>query len=258
VILWSPPASSTASHEVAAAELTEGYDRVILATGSTPPRHGWTALQPARWAPDAPALPGADQWNVYAPEDVLGGPLVCPPLTILGTGIGLELPHRVLVLDDTGDRQALVVADYLAEKRHPAQVVTAYPQIAHQTAGSFDLGFVYGSLRRRGVTFTTHSLVTEIDGDEVILTDVHTRETTRLENVDAVVLSLGNAANDGLSNELAALGVATTSIGDCQSPRRIFNAIWEGEHAGLAVWPPRPPSTAHRPARQHAELQPTG
>jgi 2,4-dienoyl-CoA reductase (NADPH2) len=208
-------------HEVAAAELLEGYDDLIIATGSTPLRHGWTALQPANWSPEAPALTGSDQWNVYTPEDVLNG--------------RAEVPNRVLVVDDTGDRQALVVAEYLAVNRHPVHVITAYPQIAHQTAGSFDLGFVVGSLKRRGVTFAPFTMLSEIDGDEVVVTDVHTGEKTRLEGVDAVVLSLGNAVNDGLSRELERLGVAATSIGDCQSPRRIFNAIWEGEHAGLAV-----------------------
>jgi 2,4-dienoyl-CoA reductase-like NADH-dependent reductase (Old Yellow Enzyme family)/thioredoxin reductase len=208
-------------HEVTADELADGFDNIIVATGSTPLRHGWTALQPANWAPETKPLPGADQWNVFSPEDILSGKI--------------DIPYRVLVLDDTGDRQSLVVADYLASNRHPVHVVTAYPQIAHQTAGSFDLGFVYGELRRRGVTFATHSMLTEIDGDEAVITDVHTREQTRLEGIDAVVISIGNIANDQLSRELEQRGITATSIGDCQSPRRIFNAIWEGEHAGLAV-----------------------
>lgn len=208
-------------HEAGAAELADGFDHIIVATGSTPLRHGWTALHPARWAPGADILPGADQWNVFTPQDILSG--------------SAEVPRRVLVLDDTGDRQSLVVADYLTAHRHPVHVVTAYPQIAHQTAGSFDLGFVYGDLRRRGVTFATHSMVTAIDGDEVVVTDIHTQERTRLEGIDAVVLSVGNAADDRLSRELDSMGVKASAIGDCQSPRRIFNAIWEGEHAGLAV-----------------------
>jgi 2,4-dienoyl-CoA reductase-like NADH-dependent reductase (Old Yellow Enzyme family) len=208
-------------HEVNSAELVDGYDDIILATGSTPLRHGWTAQQPARWAPDANVLPGSDQWNVFTPEDILSGKA--------------DVPHRVLLLDDTGDRQALVIADYLATNRHPVHVITAYPQLAHQTVGSFDLGFVYGGLRRRGVTFSPYTMLTEIDGDEVVVTDIHTQEQTRLQGIDAVVLSLGNAVNDQLARDLAALNITATSIGDCQSPRRIFNAIWEGEHAGLAV-----------------------
>jgi 2,4-dienoyl-CoA reductase (NADPH2) len=209
------------SHEAVASELVGGFDNVIVATGSTPLRHGWTALHPARWASDAAILPGADQWNVFTPQDILSG--------------SAEVPYRVLIVDDTGDRQPLVVADYLAARKHPVHIVSAYPQIAHQTAGSFDLGFIYGSLRRRGATFAPHTVLTEIDGDEVVLSDIHTQEQTRLAGIDAVVLSLGNAANDQLARELDNLGISATSIGDCQAPRRIFNAIWEGEHAGLGV-----------------------
>ncbi|WP_031470581.1 FAD-dependent oxidoreductase [Sciscionella sediminilitoris] len=208
-------------HEVQASELVDAFDEIIVATGSTPLRHGWTAAQPARWAPSADILPGSDQWNVFAPEDILSGKA--------------DIPNRVLVLDDTGDRQAFVVAEYLVQRRHPVHVVTGFQQIAHQTVGGMDHGFVYGALRKQGVIFTTNTMLTEINGDEVVLTDVHTQEQTRLDSVDAVVLSLGNVANDRLSRELEALGVAWRSVGDCQSPRRIFNAIWEGELAALAL-----------------------
>lgn len=67
--------------------------------------------------------------------------------------------------------------------------------------------------------------------DTVVLRDVWTGELSNRESVDAVVLSTGNAAQDGIFHELRGR-VPVTAIGDCVSPRRIFNAIWEGELAG--------------------------
>ncbi|QYB00227.1 FAD-dependent oxidoreductase (plasmid) [Rhodococcus sp. USK10] len=194
------------------------YDAVIVATGSVPVRHGWTSIDPARWSPAADPLPGSDQWNVFTPADVLSG--------------DADMPRSVLILDDTGDRHAFAVAEYLADRRHPVHVVTAFPQIGHLTTGSLDHGFVYGSLRRKGVTFQVNTSLREIDEDVAILADTHTGEITRRPDVDAVVLSIGNRADDTLARALEAAGLDVVAIGDCQSPRRIFNAIWEGEMAG--------------------------
>jgi 2,4-dienoyl-CoA reductase (NADPH2) len=195
-----------------------GFDAAIIATGSVPVRHGWSAIDPARWSPDAPALPGSDQWNVFTPDEVLSG--------------AADVPHSVLILDDTGDRQAFAVAEYLADRRHPVLVVTAFGQVGHLASGGLDHGFVFGSLRRKGVEFQPNTSLREIDGDVAVLVDIHTGVTTRREGVDAVVLSLGNRADDALARSLDGTAIDVVSIGDCQSPRRIFNAIWEGELAG--------------------------
>lgn len=207
-------------YEASAAELAREFDAVVAATGSVPVRHGWTAAHPARWAPSAAPLPGSDQWNVYTPFDILGG--------------GTDLPRRLLIIDDLGDRQAFVIAEYLAERRHDVRVVSAYPEVGHLVAWSHDLGFAYGALRQRGVTFRPNTEVTAIDGDQVTLTDVHNREESRLE-ADGVVLVLGNKADDTLARELGATGTEVLMVGDCQAPRRIFNAIWEGEMAGRSL-----------------------
>jgi 2,4-dienoyl-CoA reductase-like NADH-dependent reductase (Old Yellow Enzyme family) len=87
-------------HSPGEAELA-GFDSVIVATGSTPLRHGWTPLRPDRWA-GAP-LPGADLPHVYTLADVLGAP---QPL-VEG--------ERVVIYDSIGGRQAMVAADHLAE-----------------------------------------------------------------------------------------------------------------------------------------------
>ncbi|WP_216898480.1 FAD-dependent oxidoreductase [Nocardia alni] len=194
-----------------------GHDAVVIATGSTPIRHGWTARHPARWAPDAAALPGSDQWNVYTPAQILSG--------------REELPHRILIVDDTGDRHAFITAEYLTQHRHAVHVVSQYPQLGHAFADGHDLPFAFGQLRRAGVGFTPNVEVTAIEEDTVTLTDVYTGELSQLSDIDGVVFVLGNTANDGLAQELREMDVDLHVIGDAQAPRRIFNAIWEAETA---------------------------
>lgn len=81
------------------------------------------------------------------------------------------------------------------------------------------------------MTFTAGTEVTEIDGDTVTLKDVYTQELSTLADIDAIVLVLGNTANDSLARELDGSGVEVHVVGDAHAPRRIFNAIWEGEQA---------------------------
>lgn len=204
-------------HQATRHDLSGAYESVIIATGSIPTRHGWTARHPARWATDAAALPGSDQWNVYDPVQILSG--------------GKDLPYRILIVDDTGDRQPFVTAEYLTRRRHKVHVVSHYPQLGHAFADGHDLPFAFGQLRRAGVTFTPNVEVTAIDQDTVTLADVHTGERSRISEVDAVVLVLGNVANDSLARDLADTGLAVHLIGDALAPRRIFNAIWEAETA---------------------------
>ncbi|WP_020106791.1 FAD-dependent oxidoreductase [Nocardia sp. 348MFTsu5.1] len=207
-------------HRATADDLIGQFDAAVIATGSTPIRHGWTSRHPDRWVAGT-ALPGSDQWNVYSPAQILSG--------------HVDIPHRVLIVDDTGDRQAFVTAEYLVGRRHPVHIVSQYPQLGHAFADAHDLPFAFGQLRRAGVTFTAGTEVTEIDGDTVTLKDVHTQELSTLTDIDAVVLVLGNTANDSLARELEGSGVDVQLIGDAHAPRRIFNAIWEGEQAARSL-----------------------
>lgn len=207
------------THRVEVGELDSGYDEVIIATGSTPLRHGWSSLHPASWG-DGSIVPGADQWNVYSVNEVLSGKA--------------EIGPRVMIFDDTGARQPVVAAEYLADRRHDVTIVTRLPQVAPDMEASRDLQSTYRRVRGKGIRFVTDHEVASIVEDSVVLSDVWTGETTTHENVDAVVLSTGNAADDALFHDLKGK-TPVRAIGDCVSPRRIFNAIWEGELAGREI-----------------------
>jgi hypothetical protein len=208
-------------HRATVDDLIGHFDAVVVATGSAPARHGWTARHPERWSPRASRLPGSDQWNVYTPEDVLSG--------------NVDLPNRILIVDDTGDRQAFITAEYLTERRHAVHVVSQYPQLGHAFADGHDLPFAFGRLRRAGVTFTGSVEVTAIEADTVTLIDVHTGEKSQLTGVDGVVFALGNTVVDDLARELDGAEIDVHVVGDAQAPRRIFNAIAEADEAARRI-----------------------
>lgn len=197
--------------------LGEGFDAFVVATGSMPRTDGWTALHPLRWA-GGTGVPGTDQWNVFTAKDVLGDEV--------------EVPRSCLVLDDIGERHAVVVAEYLAERGHPVEIVTRLSHVAPGLAASRDIGSTHTRLRRMGVVFTPNHEIAAIEEDRVSLRDVHTKELVERDGVDAVVLVTGNRAEDSVLGELRAAGADVVGIGDCLAPRRIFNAVWEGELAG--------------------------
>ncbi|MFC6090101.1 FAD-dependent oxidoreductase [Saccharothrix lopnurensis] len=206
-------------HRVEAAELLSGYDEVVVATGSTPLKHGWSSLRPASWG-DGTTVPGVDQWNVHSIKEVLEG--------------RAEIGPRVMIFDDTGARQPLVAAEYLADRRHAVTLVTRLPQVSPDLEASRDLQSTYRRARRKGIRFITDHELAEVVEDTVVLRDVWTDELVPHEDVDAVVLSTGNRADDALFHALKG-SVPVRAVGDCVSPRRVFNAIWEGELAGRDI-----------------------
>ena len=204
--------------------LTEaGYDAVIVATGATQLKHGWSPLQPARW--DGPEMAGAGQTWVYSCGEVLG--LTQP----LRDGKATGKAGRAVVVDTLGARQGVLTAEYLASAGWQVQFVTQLGQAAPNLAASRDWGKVYGSLRRLGVVFTTDHDLTSIGEHSVSFLDVFTKEPKTIAEVDALVLVNGAAAQNRLFHELrsARKDLEVHLIGDALAPRRINDAIFEAE-----------------------------
>ena len=200
----------------------EEFESIVIATGATGLKHGWTPLHPARW--NGPKLPGADQHNVWSYDEVLRD------MPVLGPGI--------VLLDGMGGRQGAVVAEYLARLGHQVEFVTQLGQASPDLAASRDWGKVHGMLRRLGVRFTVDSELVSIEGQTVHVRDIYTGERTLRTDVNDVVLVLGAAASDELFHALEprrAEGLHLQLIGDALAPRRASDAIREGEAAARAV-----------------------
>lgn len=206
-----------------------GYDGVIVATGSTPLKHGWSPLQPARW--DGPDMEGSHQPWVYSCAQVLG---VAQPLRE-GRANGQQ--RRAVLVDTLGARQGVLCAEYLARAGWQVQFVTQLGQPAPNLAASRDWGKAYGMLRRLGVTFTTDHDLRAIGEHSVTLLDVFTRTSREIDNIEALVLLNGARAEDGLFHalrrDLPQLEVHL--IGDAVAPRRINDAIFEAELVARSI-----------------------
>ena len=81
------------------------------------------------------------------------------------------------------------------------------------------------------------TLVFSLDGvdREYELWLPYTDEVEVREPVDSVVLVTGGKAEDSLYYGLKEAGVEVRAVGDCVSPRRVFNAIWEAELAAREI-----------------------
>lgn len=190
------------------------FDAVVVATGSRALDHGLTMLEPDRWEHDR--VPGTELDHVRTYHEWLDRPAVDP-----GT--------PVLVFDAMGGRQGAVVAEALAQRRAQVVFATQLGQASPELASSRDWGKVHGLLRRLGVRFVVDHKLDRITPDEAVLTDVYTGET---QAVDAalVVLVVGAAAEDRLFHALAGDGRRDLHlIGDAMAPRRVSDAIREGE-----------------------------
>jgi NADPH-dependent 2,4-dienoyl-CoA reductase/sulfur reductase-like enzyme len=200
---------------------TDGFDHVVLSTGSDYLKTGISAVDPYRWGGDE--IEGVDQFNVFTVDEAL-------------RARRQDIPHRVMIFDDTGTRDPMIVAEQLARANHPVEFVTRLNQVGPDLAGTRDQGPFYSRLRKLGVTFRTRLVIDKIDGDEVTLRDLDTGDTELCEGVDAVVLCTGKAARTGLQRAFEAAGRSDFSVvGDALAPRRFFNAVWEAENAARAI-----------------------
>jgi 2,4-dienoyl-CoA reductase-like NADH-dependent reductase (Old Yellow Enzyme family) len=192
-------------------ELTD-FDEVVVAAGSSGLKHGWTMLKPEKWA--GPALPGADSPNVYSYTEVLD--------------TNPELGQKVIIFDIMGGRQGAVITEIIARQGATVHFVTQLGQPSPDLASSRDWGKVHGMLKRLGVIFHVDKELVSISEDRVTLRDLYTNEETTEIQVSATVMVQGSAANDQLYHELSALKPCHL-IGDAMAPRRVNDAINEGE-----------------------------
>ncbi|MBF6095662.1 FAD-dependent oxidoreductase [Nocardia cyriacigeorgica] len=200
--------------EVDAAFARSGdFDRVILATGATASRSGFSSANPL-----VDSLPGADQAHVLTPWDVL----------LQRRAIG----ERVLVLDDDGTRYAAGVTEFLLDLGCQVELVTPMNSLWPATMGTQDMGTLYGRTLSKGLRHRLTSWCTEIGPDSADIVHLFTGEVHRLTGIDTVVLATSRTADDTLYRALTAAGTRAQRIGDCLAPRKLDHAIYEGELAG--------------------------
>ena len=196
-------------------------DAVVCATGSTWDRTGFSAARP-----DRQMMPGADQDHV----------LDVATATLAALDDPEALGAKVLILDDTGTYLPLGLAEVLGEGGVEVEVLSRFPVIGDQLAGTQDLPWLLPRLARLDVRLSPNHFIESIDGHTVDVYETLTRRHRQLDDIDTVVLSMLRTPNDALFRELQAAGtIPTHCIGDAVAPRSVAEAIYEGEKLARAL-----------------------
>lgn len=182
----------------------ERPDTVVVATGSTPRRQA--------------RFPGAE--GAFTPWDVLAG--------------RLDGKRHVLVVDQSGYYQGSDCAEYLTSKGIKVSFVTAAPTL-FAGAPMNDAPVLMSALKGKEITYYVNTSVLQVRGKSVELSEsVNGRQFT-LEDVDAIVLSVGADPVDGLYRSLQGRVKEVYRVGDCVAPRGIEHATFEGHKTGRSI-----------------------
>jgi len=196
------------THASADMILGQGADAVALATGALPLKTGYSSERP-----HVTTLPGVEQDNVLTVSDIFEArvPTIGP---------------RVLIIDEFGEDEAVITAEYLSDRGSEVEIVTRLPFVGMKV-DSLSFESLMERLIERKVALSSWICVTDIEGKLVTGEHKYSKEIWQRE-VDTVVLVMGKRANDTLYSELNGRIKALHRVGDCLAPRKISDAIYEG------------------------------
>lgn len=193
-------------------EFAEGFDSVVIATGSAPDMTGFTTKRPA-----VESIPGADANHVLNSWDVIEGSAPIGP--------------NVVVVDDDPHGHAVNIAERLAIAGHSVTLVSRTPTVGF-AGGIANQEPTYRRLYGAGVRILQNTWVDEISEDHVELSNIYTGQSSGTCAADTVVMATGNTVVDDLYHLLRATRphIDLHRVGDCLAPRKLDDAIWDGDN----------------------------
>ena len=190
-------------------------DAVIVATGSEPDKTGFI---PA--CPDVEKIPGVDEDYVVTVRDVLNE--------------RVEIGENIVIIDWLSDLQAAGTAELLLGQGKKVEIITYLPYVGVNIVVTTS-GPLFQKLFAKGLILTPYTVVKEISDHSVIVYNIYSRQERKIDGVDTVVLSTGARANNELYRSLKGKVKKLYAVGDCVSPRRIINAVYEAHRAARAI-----------------------
>jgi dimethylamine/trimethylamine dehydrogenase len=159
-------------------------------------------------------VPGCDLPHVMTPDDLMKG---------------REVSGRVVIWDDDHFYMAGVLAELLVGQGCKVTIVTSQASVAAFAQYTLELDHIHRRLAKLGVVIVGHHAVSRIADGGVVLASVH-GGPDRTIDCDGVVMVAGQAPNDTLHRELAAMpdGPRTVAFGDCLAPSIIAAAVYAG------------------------------
>ena len=192
-----------------------GAGEVVLATGSLPDDQ---ARQ--RWLPEAAALPGLENGNVFSCEEVFRDQA--------------ELGKAVIVLDEGGNWRGTGTAWYLADKGHEVTIVTPDPMIAKELTRTTSDFQIRANLAKLGTSFLLESVITQWHGNRAEVRSLLDGSITEIE-ASAIVTATANRVDNEVELALAQSEIHFHLIGDAAAPRQAPYAFHDGRKIGLSL-----------------------
>jgi 2,4-dienoyl-CoA reductase-like NADH-dependent reductase (Old Yellow Enzyme family) len=186
----------------------EQPDAVIIATGSLPL---------------LPPVPGSELPHVATVWQVIQGEKTAQP------------GEYVMVYDQLGFHQATGTAELLAEKGCKVEFVTPQFFVGGDLSITLDIELWYRRALAKGMQLTADHFLGSLGPNSATIINNYTGQPRQLENVALAVLATPQAANDVLYHQLQGKVKQLYRIGDCVAPRRVENAILDGERAARAL-----------------------
>jgi 2,4-dienoyl-CoA reductase-like NADH-dependent reductase (Old Yellow Enzyme family) len=193
--------------------LAHGADSVVLATGASAVRTGFTNL-----VPDLPGLPGAELDHVCTHLDLLRGARVGAHVVVVENGSG-------------GDFTAPVCVEYLLDRGHRVTALTTDSTIGEEILFRSRRPLLT-RLYRAGMSHRPHTGVRAIERDAVQTYNAYSGERGGIDGVDSVVLVLGRRSERALADSLRGQVEELYEIGDAMMPRSVNAAMLEGYEIG--------------------------
>ena len=182
--------------------LNENPDAVVVATGALP---------------YIPEIPGADAENVLEMRQVLQEEVA--------------VGQNVVVVDCQSHIYGLDTADFLAERGKKVELLTEIIY-AGEMLDHYTIETIYARVLSKGVIMTPLTKCKEIKGNTVTAGNVLTGVEREIEGVDTVVFCTDGMANDGLYRSLKGKVKELYQVGQCVSPRKLLDSVYDGALVG--------------------------
>jgi hypothetical protein len=131
--------------------------------------------------------------------------------------------------DGEGHWKGVSIAELLLDQGKQVEMISPWDHLAYDITAERRLPLLKRILKK-GLVFTPYTMIKEIEGKQVSVYNIYSRQERIIDGVDTVVLAYYHKANDALYFALKGKVKELHRIGDCVAPRMIGDAIRDGEN----------------------------